>query len=69
MPPLPEILSRRSPSARFDVLIMYEDFGTGRKERSRLRRRGTPGMIWSSGTRCGGWMSAGAETQRNGGAK
>ena len=33
MPPLPEILSRRSPSAHFDVLIMYEDFGTGAQKK------------------------------------
>jgi hypothetical protein len=32
----PEMLSRRSPPARFNVVIMYEDFGTGKRAKKAL---------------------------------
>jgi hypothetical protein len=32
----PEMLSRRSPPGRFNVVIMYEDFGTGKRAKKAL---------------------------------
>jgi len=54
----PEMLSRRSPPARFNVLIMYEDLelGGGQRKLTTTSPKNS-GMIWSSGTRCGGWTS------------
>jgi CheY-like chemotaxis protein len=54
----PEMFSRRSPPARFNVLIMYEDLELGGGQRKlSTTSPGNSGMIWSSGTRCGGWTS------------